>query len=93
MLVTDIRQNVVEYFRFNIINLRGSENGADECSREEGSSGVGNSQQRERHSRKIPPFGGPMFLGRFRIRVCVLEEYPETLVCGGKRDQGQKIAQ
>ena len=93
VLVTDIRQNMVEDFRFDVIDLCGSQNGTDERSREEGRGWIANSQQRKGHPREVPPFGGFMFLGRFRVRVCVLEKYPESLVRGGKRDQGQEIAQ
>jgi len=43
VLVTDVRQNTVENFRFDIIDLCGSKNGTDERSREEGRGGIANS--------------------------------------------------
>jgi len=62
ILVTNIRQNAIENFRFNVIDLRGGENGADEGGREEGCGRVGYSQQRKGGLREVPPFSGFWFL-------------------------------
>lgn len=93
IFVTNMRQDAVEDLRFDIINLRGSENGTDECSRKEGSGRVANPQQSEGDLREVPPLSRPGFPRRVRIRIGILEEFLESLRCGGERDQGQEIAQ
>lgn len=87
VLVTNIRQNAVEKFRFDVINLGCGEYGADERGRKEGRSGIANSQKAKGHLRE----NGYRFLGRIRGRVCVLEELLEIFGCGGEWDQPQEV--